>query len=161
LDRWIESKLATLKRAEARPAVPEAPRPGGARAARKEPEWLSSAEAFRRAAADGRWILLLKYTPSRTGQMVYLSLLRDEKVLDWLAQSCHCVVSDHPTAPNRREAAIWDESDRWDPGPLLWLVSPDRKQHVPVDAEESGRPVDAGKLLGRLKAALPAPPAGD
>jgi hypothetical protein len=43
---------------------------------------------------------------------------------------------------------------------VLWLVSPDRKKRVPVDAEESKSPVDAAKLLERLEAALPAPRAG-
>ena len=163
LEQGLQGKLAKLPREEARPAAPAEAKPGGPRApTRKEPEWLSATEAFRRAGGDGRWVLLVKYSAnSRTGQKVYLSLLRDEKVLGWLADRCHCVVSDYPAAPNRREAAIWDESDRWDPVPLLWLVSPDRKRHVPVDAEEAGSPVDAPKLLERLKAALPAPPAGD
>lgn len=166
LERWLKGKLDTLPKEEARPAErpakPAGTEPGDAReGTRKEPEWLSAAEAFRRAAEDGRFVLLLKYTPnSRTAQKVYLSLLRDAKVLPWIEERCHAVVSDHPAAPNRREAAIWDESDRWDPAPLLWLVSPDRKKRIAVDAEEAGAPVDAAKLLDRLKAVLPAPPAG-
>jgi hypothetical protein len=163
LERWLQRRLATLPKEEAGPAKPAAPAgPASARdATRKEPEWLTAAEAFRRAAEDGRWVLLVKYTPnSRTAQKVYLSLVRDEKVLAWLRERCHTVVSDCPAAPNRREAAIWDESDRWNALPVLWLVSPDRKERVPVDAEEAGSPVDAAKLLDRLKAALPAPRAG-
>jgi hypothetical protein len=163
IERWLERRLATLPKEEARPAgKPKEPAGSGAvsGAPRKEPEWLTAAEAFRRAAEDGKWVLLVKYTPnSRTAQKVYLSLLRDEKVLAWVSERCHAVVSDCPAAPNRREAAIWEESDRWDPVPLLWLVSADRKRRVPVDAEEAGGPVDAAKLLERLNAA-PAPRAG-
>ncbi|MBI3269038.1 MAG: hypothetical protein HYZ53_08445 [Planctomycetes bacterium] len=70
-----------------------------------------------------------------------------------MAANFDCVIADHPSfSETPREPALWKETHGWNQSIILWLVSPDRSQRVPIeylDAKTS-KPLSADELLARI-----------
>jgi hypothetical protein len=61
----------------------------------------------------------------------------------------------HPSWPRKvnekLEPELWEETNGWDRSVILWLVSPDKKVHEPIDYHEVK---DAQQLEERIRAIL-------
>jgi len=48
----------------------------------------------------------------------------------------HPIRTWHPAWPRKAgeklEPELWEETNKWDPSIILWLVSPDKKVHEPI-----------------------------
>ncbi|MEE8104693.1 MAG: hypothetical protein V3T86_04065 [Planctomycetota bacterium] len=149
-ERRIQRELARLpKLLQQRTKLP--PRDPNA----KEPRWRKSAEAFKDAAVDGRWVMLFKYWPANPeSKRLQSATFPSRKVLALIHENFHSVISDHPRSRTKREPKLWKKSDAWDPKVYIWLISPDKKQHRPLDHKKDGRVIDSRELQKRLEAFL-------
>jgi hypothetical protein len=61
----------------------------------------------------------------------------------------------HPSWPRKKEEKLepelWEETNGWDRSVILWLVSPDKKVHEPIDYHEVK---DAPQLEERIRVLL-------
>ena len=70
------------------------------------------------------------------------------------------VLSWHPSWPRKEgeklEADLWEETNKWDGGIILWLVSPDKKVHEPIDYHEkkTGKVTSAKQLEEKIREIL-------
>jgi len=149
-ERLIQRELARLpKLVEQRAKLP--PRDPNA----KEPRWRTSADAFKDAAADGRWVMLFKYWPANPeSKRLHSATFPSRKVLGLIHENFHSVISDHPRSRTQRDPKLWKKSDAWDKKVYIWLISPDKKQRIAVDHKKDGQVIDSRELQKRFEAFL-------
>ena len=70
----------------------------------------------------------------------------------------HPVLAWHPTWPREdkkyAEGELWEETNKWNEGKILWLVPPDKKVREPIDYRGKGGVMTAESLEKEIRRIL-------